>query len=145
MCQEGEGRLLWTSFTLVPGTERGLITGVHQVCTVCTSFSLVSPKRNTAHMLQGYPMTGLNQVCFKTAPLILTKTLLYSLHYFSLSKKIQLHLSLNTAYRQFIQTKTPFAYFTNCHKLNWRDQLCSKYNLGAIFIVKMTGYKALQF
>lgn len=37
-------------FVLVPGTECGLITGVHQVCAVCISFSLVSPKRNTAHM-----------------------------------------------------------------------------------------------
>lgn len=51
MCYEGEGRLLWTGFTMVPGTNCGLITGVHQVCTVCGSFSLVSPKRNTAHML----------------------------------------------------------------------------------------------
>lgn len=140
-----EGRLLQTSFTVVPATEHGLISEVHKVCTVCTSFSLVSPKRNTAFMLRGYSVTGLNQVCFKTAPLILTKTLIYTFHCFSLRKKIQLQLSLNTAYRQFIQTKTPFAYFTNCHKLNWRDHRCKKCNLGAIFIVTMTGYKALQF
>ena len=68
MYYEGGGRLLWTSFTLVPGTERGLITGVHQVCTVCTSFSLVSPKRNTAYMLRGYSVTALIRFVSKLHP-----------------------------------------------------------------------------
>lgn len=101
--KKGEGSLLWTRFSLVLRSERGLITGVCQVCIVYTFFSVVSPKRNTVRMLWGYSVAGFNQVCFKTAPLILTKTLMYILHCLSLSKKIQFQLSLNIAYRQFIQ------------------------------------------
>lgn len=46
-----EGSLLWTRFSLVPRSEHGLITRVHQVWIVCTFFSVVSPRRNTVHML----------------------------------------------------------------------------------------------
>lgn len=115
-----EGSLLWTRFLLVPRSEHGLITGMHQVCIACTFFSVVSPKRNTVHMLWGYSVAGLNQVCFKTAPLILTKTLMYTLHCLSLSKKVQLQLSLNTAYSQFIQ-RLPLLIFLSA--LSWIGEI----------------------
>lgn len=118
--RKGEGSLLWTRFPLVPRTEHGLITGVHQVCIVCTFFSVVSPKRNKDHMLWGYSVAGFNQVCFKTAPLILTKTLMYTLHCLSLSKKVQLQLSLNTAYRQFNQ-RLPLLIFLSA--LSWIEEI----------------------